>query len=63
MTNYCVSCGEPIPDGQRTCSVCYGDPYHGRDGYLLQMMEEDWQQQEYEQQRAEEEYRNQQEEK
>lgn len=40
MNNYCVSCGARIPDGQRTCSMCYGDPYHGRDGYYLQWMEE-----------------------
>ena len=28
----CVMCGVSIPDGQRTCSMCYGDPDHGRDG-------------------------------
>ncbi len=29
----CVSCGRTIPDGQRVCSSCYGDPAYGRDGY------------------------------
>jgi len=29
----CVMCGMSIPDGQRTCSMCYGDPDHGKDGY------------------------------
>ena len=29
--NYCVDCGSPIPDGQRTCSMCYGDIDHGKD--------------------------------
>lgn len=37
MENYCVCCGAPIPSGQRTCSMCYGDMGHGRDGYY-----EDW---------------------
>ena len=23
--NYCSECGYSIPDGQRTCSMCYGD--------------------------------------
>lgn len=31
--NYCAECGSPIPDGQRCCSMCYGDIDHGRDGY------------------------------
>lgn len=39
--NYCTSCGLPIPDGQgKSCSRCYGDPWHGSDGYLLREMEE-----------------------
>ena len=33
----CMSCGSWIPDGQRTCSMCYGDPGHGTDGYY-----QDW---------------------
>lgn len=32
---YCSSCGIEIPDSQSTCSMCYGDPYHGSDGYYL----------------------------
>lgn len=40
MGNYCSSCGVPVPDGQRICSVCYGDPFYGRDGILLRMMQE-----------------------
>ncbi len=41
---YCSSCGSYIPDRQRLCSLCYGDPFYGRDGYYLdylrQMYEE-----------------------
>lgn len=33
MSNYCKSCGVSIPDGQDICSMCYGDPAYGRDGY------------------------------
>lgn len=29
----CVQCSSRIPEGQRTCSMCYGDPGHGKDGY------------------------------
>ena len=32
---YCRCCGVPIPEGQPICSMCYGDPYYGRDGYYL----------------------------
>lgn len=33
-TTHCTSCGERIPPGQgRSCSMCYGDINHGRDGY------------------------------
>lgn len=40
--SYCTSCGSSIPDGQgSSCSMCYGDPYHGRDGYYLQELERD----------------------
>lgn len=38
---YCVDCGSPIPDGQNTCSMCYGDPYHGYDGYYLKWLEDE----------------------
>jgi len=40
MSNYCVCCGIEIPDGQNTCSMCYGDPYHGSDGYYLRWLED-----------------------
>ena len=40
----CKSCGAYVPDGQRElCSMCYGDPSWGRDGYYddyLRQMEE-----------------------
>jgi hypothetical protein len=38
---YCTSCGQPIPEGQgRSCSMCYGDPDHGRDGYYRKFLED-----------------------
>ncbi len=37
----CVSCGEPVPEGQKTCSMCYGDPDHGRDGYYKRQQEQE----------------------
>jgi hypothetical protein len=36
----CGSCGAYIPKGQRYCSMCYGDPYYGSDGYYLNWLEE-----------------------
>jgi hypothetical protein len=46
---YCSSCGSTIPEGQgKSCSMCYGDPFYGKDGYALRMLEEQTQQ-EYEQ--------------
>jgi len=36
----CVSCGEPVPEGQKTCSMCYGDADHGKDGYYRKWQEE-----------------------
>jgi hypothetical protein len=37
---YCSSCGAAIPDGQgKSCSMCYGDPFYGKDGYYLQWLE------------------------
>lgn len=40
----CYSCGSSVPEGQRFCSMCYGDPEYGRDDYykdyLRQWMEE-----------------------
>jgi len=50
----CTQCSSSIPDGQRTCSMCYGDPDHGQDGYYRRWMEEE---QQREDQRAEEEAR------
>lgn len=35
----CVMCGSPVPEGQRTCSMCYGDMGHGRDGYYREWSE------------------------
>lgn len=34
----CSSCGSPVPDGQSICSMCYGDPYYGNDGYYLEYL-------------------------
>ena len=38
----CVMCGSPIPDdqGSKTCSMCYGDIDHGKDGYYRDYMEQ-----------------------
>lgn len=37
----CSSCGSPIPDGQgSSCSMCYGDPHYGSDGYYMDWCEE-----------------------
>lgn len=33
----CLSCASHIPDGQKFCSMCYGDPAYGKDGYY-----QDW---------------------
>lgn len=38
---YCTSCGSSIPEGQgRSCSMCYGDPNHGRDGYYQKWLDD-----------------------
>ena len=37
---YCVNCGSQIPDGQTTCSMCYGDVAYGDDGYYLSWIRE-----------------------
>ena len=39
---YCSGCSAPIPDnqGSKFCSMCYGDPWHGKDGYYLREMQE-----------------------
>ena len=52
----CMSCGAWVPDGQHTCSMCYGDPYHGNDGHYLRWLEErDREEQEQEQEEQEQE--------
>ncbi len=41
-TTHCTSCGSPIPSGQgKSCSMCYGDVDHGRDGYYRAWLEQD----------------------
>jgi hypothetical protein len=38
---YCTSCGREIPEGQgSSCSMCYGDIDHGRDGYYRDWLDE-----------------------
>jgi uncharacterized membrane protein YvbJ len=49
MSNYCRMCGLPIPEGQTTCSMCYGDIDHGNDGYYR-----NWAEQQQEEQMQEE---------
>ena len=45
---FCRSCGIRIPERQEWCSACYGDPFYGTDGILLDMMEQDARYQEME---------------
>jgi len=40
----CGSCGIEVPEGQRHCSMCYGDPYYGSDGYYLAWLEDAYRQ-------------------
>ena len=40
----------PVGEGQTTCSMCYGDPNHGTDGYYR-----DWLEQREQERAAEEE--------
>lgn len=56
----CVMCGSPIPDnqGSRSCSMCYGDIDHGKDGYYRAELEREWQR-EQEQRQEEREYEEQ----
>lgn len=37
----CVMCGSPLPknQGSKTCSMCYGDPGHGKDGYYQEWLD------------------------
>ena len=38
---YCASCGNPIPAGQgSSCSMCYGDPAWGKDGYYQEYLDQ-----------------------
>lgn len=52
----CVQCGSEIPDGQRTCSMCYGDIAHGKDGYYEQWALEQLRQEEESRQLAEQQH-------
>jgi hypothetical protein len=38
--NNCKSCGVSIPEGQKFCSMCYGDPSYGKDGYYEDYLRE-----------------------
>lgn len=57
---YCTSCGSPIPEGQdKSCSMCYGDISHGKDGYYEEWAREEayrQEQEEIERRMYEEEY-------
>lgn len=53
--SYCSMCGAPIPDGQRVCSMCYGDIDYGGDGYYREWAEEQEQQEERERYEREQE--------
>ena len=37
--NYCTMCGKSIPEGQKVCSMCYGDIDYGKDGYYREWAE------------------------
>ena len=52
----CVMCGASLPDnqGSKTCSMCYGDIDHGRDGYYRQWLEEQELQRQKEQEQEQE---------
>lgn len=55
MANSCVMCGSPLPDdqGSRTCSMCYGDIGHGKDGYYERWAREQEEQRQREEQELE----------
>lgn len=36
----CTSCGATVPDGQNLCSMCYGDPEYGNDGYYKKWLDD-----------------------
>jgi hypothetical protein len=48
MAKYCIMCDSPIPEdqGSNSCSMCYGDIDHGKDGYYREWAERQEQQQE-----------------
>lgn len=56
--NNCRSCGISIPEGQTVCSMCYGDPYYGKDDYYLRELEKETQREE--ERRREEDFDNEQ---
>lgn len=63
MSTYCTSCGASIPEGQgKSCSMCYGDIDHGRDGYYREWMEQQWWQEQDQQREQEQDEQRQQEE-
>ena len=39
MSN-CSMCGAPVPSSQKVCSMCYGDPGYGTDGYYEEYVQE-----------------------
>lgn len=57
MTNYCSGCGLAIPKPQHICSFCYGDPYYGSDGYLMDFLLST-QREEYEREEIDDEFVN-----
>ncbi len=57
--NACTMCGSVVPDGQEVCSMCYGDPSYGSDGYYqnyLDGQEKKARRKEQEIERAEDDY-------
>jgi len=55
MSNCCTMCGAVIPDdqGSSTCSMCFGDVGHGKDGYYEEYERQQFEQWEREQQERE----------
>lgn len=53
----CVMCGSSIPDdqGSSSCSMCYGDIDHGKDGYYREWLEQADRQEQDRQQEQEQE--------
>jgi len=41
--SYCQCCGSPVPEDQNMCSMCYGDPSYGRDGYYEEYLKQVYQ--------------------